>query len=94
MQITDREMLEEIEDGSGDWEVIEDGDWVQDYKYQIRTSVVLHVPTGKYYQYEMSRSGSPFTDWYYSYEDGGELPELFEVVKATRTITEEYWKGV
>ena len=65
--VVDSEMMEEIEEGCGDWEIVEEGKWVQDYKYQHKESVVKHVPTGKYYQYEISRSGSPFTDWYYSY---------------------------
>lgn len=92
IQITDSEMMEEIECGSGVWEVVDEGEWTQDYKYQHIQSVVKHIPTGKFYQYELSRSGSPFTDWYYSYEDG-DYPELFEVVQAERVITQKYWKS-
>ena len=91
--VTDIEMMEEIEEGCGDWEVVEEGEWTQDYKYQHKESVVKHVPTGKYYQYEISRSGSPFTDWYYSYEDG-DFPDLTEVEKKERVITETYWSVV
>lgn len=91
--ITDREMLEEIEYGGDDWEVVEEGEWVQDYKYQNKESVVKHIPTGKFYCYGISRSGSPFTDWYYSYEDGN-YPELVEVEKKERVITESYWSVV
>ena len=64
-----------------------------DYKYQHKESVVKHVPTGKYYQYESSRSGSPFTDWYYYYEDG-DFPNLTEVEKKECVITETYWSVV
>ena len=91
--VTDIEMMEEIEEGCGDWEVVEEGEWTQDYKYQHKESVVKHVSTGKYYQYEISRSGSPFTDWYYSYEDG-DFPDLTEVEKKERVITETYWSVV
>ena len=91
--VTDIEMMEEIEEGCGDWDVVEEGKWTQDYKYQHKESVVKHVPTGKYYQYEISRSGSPFTDWYYSYEDG-DFPDLTEVEKKERVITETYWSVV
>ena len=91
--VTDSEMMEEIEEGGGDWEVVEEGEWTQDYKYQHKESVVKHVPTGKYYQYEISRSGSPFTDWYYSHEDG-DFPDLVEVEKKERVITETYWSVV
>ena len=66
---------------------------VQDHKYQHKESVVKHVPTGKYYSYGISRSGSPFTDWYYSYEDG-DFPDLTEVEKKERVITETYWSVV
>ena len=89
MKIENRDMLNEIRYGSDYWEIVEEGDWTQDYKYQIQENVVKHIPTGKFYQYEISRSGSPFTDWYYSYED--ELPELYEVEKKSRTIVQEYW---
>ena len=59
IQITDSEMMEEVEWGSDTWEVVEEGVWTQDYKYQHKESVVKHIPTGKFYQYEVSRSGSP-----------------------------------
>ena len=91
--VTDSEMKEEIEEGRGDWEVVEEGEWTQDHKYQHKESVVKHVPTGKCYHYEISRSGSPFTDWYYSHEDG-DFPDLTEVEKKERVITETYWSVV
>lgn len=86
-------MTEEIEYGSETWEVVEEGEWVQDYKYQHRTNTVKHIPTGKFYQYEFSRSGSPFTDWCYSHEYG-DYPDLCEVVQEERTIVQKYWKAV
>ena len=49
IQIKDSEMMEEIEYGSDTWEVIEEGDWTQDYKYQHKESIVKHIPTGKFY---------------------------------------------
>ena len=68
-------MMEEVEYGSDTWEVVEEGEWTQDYKYQHKKSVVKHIPTGKFYQYEVSRS---LTDWCYSYEYG----EKGQLVKA------------
>ena len=91
--VADSEMMEVVKEGCGDWEVVEEGEWTQDYKYQHKKSVVKHVPTGKYYSYGISRSGSPFTDWYYSYEDG-DFPDLTEVEKKERVITETYWSVV
>ena len=91
--VTDSEEMKEIEEGCGNWEVVEEGEWTQDHKYQHKESVVKHVPTGKCYHYEISRSGSPFTDWYYSHEDG-DFPDLVEVEKKERVITETYWSVV
>ena len=93
IQITDSEMMEDIECGSDVWEVVEDGVWTQDHKYQYKESVVKHIPTGKFYLYGVSRSGSPFTDWYYSYEYG-DYPDLCEVTQEGRTIVQQYWKVV
>ena len=93
LEITDSDMMEEIEYGSETWEVVEEGEWTQDYKYQHKESVVKHIPSGKFYKYEVSRSGSPFSDWYYSYEDGG-FPSLCEVFQEERTIIQKYWKAV
>ena len=93
IQIKDSEMMEDIECGSDVWEVVEDGEWTQDHKYQYKESVVKHIPTGKFYLYGVSRSGSPFTDWYYSYEYG-DYPDLCEVTQEGRTIVQQYWKVV
>lgn len=93
IQVTDTSVLEEIKYGSDTWEVVEEGDWTQDCKYQHKESIVKHIPTRKFYRYEVSRSGSPFTDWCYSYECG-ELPVLYEVVQEERTIVQKYWKAV
>lgn len=51
----------------GVYQIVDEGDWNQDYKYQHRYIVFKHKD--KLYQLLVSRSGSPFTDWYYSYED-------------------------
>ena len=93
IQITDSEMMEDIECGSDVWEVVEDGEWTQDHKYQYKESVVKHIPTGKFYQYGVSRAGSPFTDWGYSYEYG-DYPDLCEVTQEERTIVQQYWKVI
>ena len=93
IQIKDSEMMEEIEYGSETWEVVEEGEWTQDHKYQHKKSIVKHIPTWKFYQYELSRSGSPFTDWSYSYEYG-DYPTLGEVVQEERNIVQRYWDAV
>lgn len=88
--IENKDQLNDILYGDGDWSVVEEGDWTQDYKYQHQTNIVKHLPTGDHYRYEISRSGSPFTDWYYSYEDG-DYPHLFKVELKERTIVVKEW---
>lgn len=93
MKIENAEMMECIEEGAEDWEIVEEGEWTQDYKYQHQTNIVKHIPTGKFYEYSISRSGSPFTDWEYSHSYG-DYPDLIEVEKKERVITETYWAVV
>lgn len=73
-----------------DFELIEESEWTQDYKYQNMDVIVKHIPTGKFYEGGVSRSGSPFTDWEYDYGDC----TLYEVKRVTETITREVWKAV
>lgn len=63
------------------FEHVEEGEWVQDCKYQYCTDVYLHIPSGRYVALHQSRSGSYHTDWYYN------DPDLSEVFKVTETIT-------
>ncbi|NVZ18545.1 hypothetical protein HX794_02695 [Pseudomonas costantinii] len=75
-----------------DFELIEEGEWTQDHKYQHCDFIVKHTETGKFYEFSISRSGSYHTDWYYSYED--EEADLTEVQKVTKTFTREVWQAV
>lgn len=75
-----------------DFDLIEDGQWVSGGKYEYCTQVVKELATGKFYQYDLSRSGSYYTDYYYSHEDY--LPEIYEVQKVTKTITIDEWVPV
>lgn len=72
------------------WLLVEDGDWVQDGKYQHRTNIVQDLRTGLFYRYTLTRAGSPFTEWYYTYEDEDEH-YLESVTQRTRTITITEW---
>lgn len=74
------------------WELISEGDWIQDYKYQFITNIYLNKTDGKFYQMDISRSGSHFTDWYYSFEDDG--AELVEVEKKVKKVVVESWEPV
>lgn len=75
-----------------DYELVEEGDWEVDSKWQHITNIVKQESTGKLFMHNVSRSGSPFTDWYYSFEDDG--TELIEVEKVTKTIVVETWEAV
>ena len=65
------------------FEVIEDGDFVSEGKYEHKESVVRHKETGKYYSVFQSRTGSYFTD--YEFENDLEAVEV-EPVEVTKTI--------
>lgn len=67
-----------------------EGDWSVDHKYQHQELIYFQESTGKYYSMQISRSGSPFTDYYYSYEDSGS--ELCEVKLVEITVKE--WQAV
>lgn len=71
------------------WEVVEDGEWVQEGKYQHIDRVIKHTESGRCFGVSAGRSGSYHTDWYFQYHN-----DIYEVVQATRTVTETYWEIV
>lgn len=72
------------------FEVIEAGEWTQDYKYQLKDWIFRYE--GRFYQLTESRSGSPFTDWYYDSDDWKAEVEVEEVEPVEVKITQ--WKVV
>ena len=50
------------------------------------------ISTGKFFSYPLSRSGSPYSEYYYSYEDAGVT--LTEVRKVKKVIETEEWVAV
>lgn len=56
-----------------DFELVEDGGFVQDGKYQSATSIVKHTVSGRYFEIRNYRSGSYHTDWYYDTADVNEV---------------------
>lgn len=92
-EIKDCEDFDDVGYGEGDWELVVEGDWTQDYKYQHLENIVLHKPTGKYYKFENSRSGSPYTDWDYKYNEHN-LPILQEVFKEVVVVEIVKWVEV
>jgi hypothetical protein len=93
MEFTEKQLKyiwreEGFEQPNGDWvevEVIEDGnDWEDDGKYQY--ALVVFIYNGKTYAFDISRSGSYFTEYHYEIMGGA-----YEVELATKTI--EYWRA-
>ena len=86
------EEFESVEEECG-WKVIKDGDWVCDGKWEFLNMVVQNEETGKYYSYDLTRSGSYYSDYYYQHtEDGG--VELTEVVPKEVTVVQTQWVAV
>lgn len=94
--ILTREQTREIwrEEGSDELDLVlhEEGEWDVDHKYQFITNIYFQQSTGKYFSMDVSKSGSPFTDWHYSFEDSGSL--LNEVKLVERQIVTKTWEPV
>ena len=80
------------EEALDDFEQVEESDWEVDSKWQHCEVIVQQISTGKFFSYPLSRSGSPYSDYYYSYEDGG--VELTEVQKIKKVVETEEWVAV
>lgn len=76
------------------WLMVEVGDWVSEGKWDSRDCIVQHVPTDKYYQYSLSRSGSYYSDYYYSHIEDDNGVHLNEVIPYEETIVVKKWRGV
>lgn len=75
------EMLDGLDD-LDEFESVEEGEWTSDHKYQARTDVFRHKPTGRFVAVHMYRSGSYHSDYEYM------EPTLNEVFPHEKTITE------
>lgn len=89
MKFSKEDMVAITEDDYSEaYEVIEEGEWTQDNKYQHREIIFKYQ--GKYYSLTESRSGSPFTDWYYDSDDWDDEVEAPEVVPVQ--VKSTVWK--
>lgn len=72
----------------GEYEIIDEGDWEDEGKYQYCTMIVKFM--GTYIAINKSRSGSYFTDWYYgdSYLSIVERKEEVKVVVSWERVSE------
>lgn len=73
-----------------DFKTVQEGEWTQEYKYQICDVVVEQISTGKCYEFGVSRTGSYHTDWEYNFWE----TELLEVEFKTETIVVSRWVPV
>lgn len=56
-----------LDDRGINYTIVDAGDWIDDGKYQYRNFDVKI--SDKFYSFSESRSGSYYTDWYYSIQD-------------------------
>lgn len=75
-----------VEEDYAHFEVIEDGDWEVDRKYQFRSSIVKFMD--KHYQINEARRGSYWSD--YEYDD----PDIFEVIPVEKIVKTTVWEKV
>lgn len=75
-----------VEEDYTHFEVIEDGDWEVDRKYQFRSSIVKFMD--KHYQINEARRGSYWND--YEYDD----PDIFEVIPVEKIVKTTVWEKV
>lgn len=92
IQLNQEDFRRLVWDEHEDFEIVEEGDWEVDYKWQHCENIVRNTFTDKFYSYTVSRSGSPYSDYYYSYEDGG--VELTEVQLVEKVVTTKEWVPV
>lgn len=71
-----------LESDDPHYETVDRGQWISDGKYETRNDIVKHVETGEFYRLCVSRSGSPYSDWFYFFD-----LNLYRVKEATITIT-------
>lgn len=67
MILTAQQAKETIFEDSDDFIQVDAGDWVENGKYAYRDCIFKHED--RFYELSVSRSGSPFTDWHYCWED-------------------------
>jgi len=65
------------------------GKWEDEGKYQYQENILKETATGAFYAFGLSKSGSHFTEYTYSFEWMEDEIELTEVVKTTKVV--EVW---
>ncbi len=81
-----KQILEQYDSDELECEVIEEGDWVDEHKYQYKTDIIKY--NNRYYEITQNRSGSYWSD--YEYGDS----EIREVTPAKKIIEVTTWESV
>lgn len=71
------------------FEVVEEGDWKDEGKFQDLEVIFKDVNTGKFYAFNIQRSGSYFSHYEYEVWDS-----VSEVEKQTKTVVVERWVAI
>lgn len=86
MKFSPKDLIELIHGDEPDgFELVDDGDWILDHKYEIKELVFRYE--GKTYLLSSYRSGSYYSDYYYEYEDWSGPVEVPECRPVQKTIT-------
>ena len=92
IELTQEQFRNIVYEDLEDFEEVESSDWEVDCKWQHCEVIVKQISTGKFFSYPLSRSGSPYSGYYYSYEDAGVT--LTEIQKVKKVIETEEWVAV
>lgn len=75
-----------IWDLPAEFDIVEEGEWTQEGKYQEAEHIVKHGPSGRHFCISQSRSGSYHSDWYYGESGLCEVKCITEVVTVTKWV--------
>lgn len=83
-------LSEEVDEGEieQNFKCVHDGKWEDDGKYDHKEKIFQNLDDNKFYALYESRSGSHYTDYYYSSSDWQDKVDLLEVIKTEKTIIE------
>jgi len=73
--------------GRSPYEVVERGPWEDDGKYQNKSIILRDTTDGTFWRYWITRTGSYYSEYYYTYDT-----EIVHVEKEEVTVTR--WKAL
>jgi len=79
MKLTEEQAQKILWEDSEEFDTVEVGDFVADYKTENAEVIFKPKGTDDHYVLYVSREGSPFTDWHYGYHLDCQAVEQVEV---------------